>query len=105
MSPLRCEITGHASGPAAFGRHLTLEVDAPYDVAFHDRLKTLPRREWAWDEPHRRWWVAGRHRETVCRWAQQFPAAYLIEGRTITNLKTGLTVTQLNLFEGQDDDR
>jgi hypothetical protein len=93
----RCEITVHAIGPADLGLHLTLEVDAPYDVAWNAQLKTLPRRDWAWDEARDRWWVAGRHRARLCQWAQHFPAAYLLEGRSITNLKTGFTVEQLHL--------
>ena len=94
----RCEITMHAIGPADFGSHLTLEVDSPYDAPFIQRLKSLPRHDWAWDEPHTRWWIAGRHREALCRWAvETYAGAYLLEGRLITNLRTGLTVEQLDL--------
>jgi hypothetical protein len=96
----RCEITVHAIGPDAFGVHLTLEVDSPYDVAFIQRLKSLPRAHWAWDKAHTRWWVAGRHRETLCRWAvETYAAAYLLEGRVITNLRSGQRVEQPDLFD------
>jgi hypothetical protein len=89
-TPLSCDITVMATGPA-MGRHLTLMIVSDYDERFVEGLKRLPARDRGWEDPPGRWWVAPKHRQTVCALAAKYyPLASLHEGAKVTNLRTGV---------------
>lgn len=98
--PPSCDITVCEAGPA-FGRHLTLMVVSSYDERFLEGLKRLPGRDRGWEDPPGRWWIAPKHRQTVCALAAKcYPLAYLHEWARVTNLRTGQVMEQLDLFDG-----
>jgi hypothetical protein len=71
------------------------------DERFVEGLKRLPGRDRGWEDPPGRWWIAPKHRAAVCALAAKYyPLASLYEGATVTNLRTGQVIEQLDLFEG-----
>jgi hypothetical protein len=94
-----CLITIHATAPERDG--LTIGIDSPFDGGVVDALNRIPWADRYWQKEKRIYWVAGRHLERVkaiC--LEGYSTVWLIDGQRRTELRTGATHEQLDLFGG-----
>lgn len=98
MSQSYCDIHIRERGTGEWPA-LTIEIDATYNLAFIDSLKSLPPGTRIWDEASKRWRAHPDYLDNVIAMAKvYYRSLRQLEGDVITDLRTGGVIEQKGLF-------